>query len=116
MGLTVAPSGARALRRACERAGWRLVSVVEGEDAIGAALERIADGTARGVVVDDARVLSRSLDFAALVRELVDADAPLVALDLGVDTSTPEGTRVARLLITLDAWRRPRPAWGGTAP
>jgi DNA invertase Pin-like site-specific DNA recombinase len=106
----------QAVARACERAGWELVAMVcDREDGcllerrgLSYALEHIADGRARGVVVSDARLLSRALDFAAVVDWLVAADAALVALDLGVDTSTPEGSRVTKLLITLNRWRRGR--------
>ena len=37
-----------------------------------------------------------------------DAGAGLVALDLGVDTSTPVGHEVAATLITLGDWERER--------
>jgi hypothetical protein len=37
-----------------------------------------------------------------------DAGAGLVALDLGVDTSTPGGYEVAATLITLGDWERER--------
>ena len=37
-----------------------------------------------------------------------DAGAGLVALDLGVDTSTPAGHEVAATLITLGDWERER--------
>ena len=54
------------------------------------ALERIADGRARGLVVSDLQRLSRSPgDLGALMAWFRDADATLVALDLELDTSTP---------------------------
>jgi DNA invertase Pin-like site-specific DNA recombinase len=37
-----------------------------------------------------------------------DADAALIALDLGVDTSTPAGQALATTLITLSGWERER--------
>ena len=103
----------REIERACERGGWRLVEIVQDEHDYGAilerpalagALERIARGEAQGLVVNDARLLSRSADFAKFVAWFRDADAALVALDLGLDTSTPEGSRVATSLITLNGW------------
>jgi hypothetical protein len=104
----------RAIERACERAGWRLVAIVRDRDRDGGrlldrpglshALDRIADGQAGGLVVTDARLLSRSLDFAGLVSWFRDSDAALIALDLGVDTSTPEGSRVASTLVTINGW------------
>jgi hypothetical protein len=74
------------------------------------ALDRIADGQAGGLVVTDARLLSRSLDFAGLVSWFRDSDAALIALDLGVDTSTPEGSRVASTLVTINGWTEGRVA------
>jgi DNA invertase Pin-like site-specific DNA recombinase len=102
----------RAIERACERAGWRLVAIVRDREGgrlldrpgLTHALDRIADGQAGGLVVTDARLLSRSLDFAGLVSWFQESDAALIALDLGVDTSTPEGSRVASTLVTINGW------------
>jgi hypothetical protein len=102
----------RAIERACERAGWRLVAIVRDREGgrlldrpgLSHALDRIADGQAGGLVVTDARLLSRSLDFAGLVSWFRESDAALIALDLGVDTSTPEGSRVASTLVTINGW------------
>jgi hypothetical protein len=101
-----------AIERACERAGWRLVAIVRDSEGgqllerpgLSHALDRIADGQAGGLVVTDARLLSRSLDFAGLVSWFQESDAALIALDLGVDTSTPEGSRVASTLVTINGW------------
>jgi DNA invertase Pin-like site-specific DNA recombinase len=102
----------RAIEQACERAGWRLVAIVRDPEGgrildrpgLSHALEQIAAGRAEGLVVNDARLLSRSLDFAGLVNWCRDAGAALIALDLGLDTSTPAGSRVASTLITLNGW------------
>jgi DNA invertase Pin-like site-specific DNA recombinase/peptidoglycan hydrolase-like protein with peptidoglycan-binding domain len=102
----------RDIERACERAGWQLVEVVRDREngsilerpALTGALERITAGQAHGLVVNDARLLSRSVDFAKFVQWFRDAEAALIALDLGLDTSTPEGSRVASSLITLNGW------------
>ena len=102
----------RDVERACERSGWQLVEVVRDREdgsilerpALTAALERITAGQAHGLVVNDARLLSRSVDFAKFVQLFRDAEAALIALDLGLDTSTPEGSRVASSLITLNGW------------
>jgi Resolvase, N terminal domain len=102
----------RTIRQACERAGWQLVAIVRDPEGgrildrpgLSHALQQIADGRAKGLVVNDARLLSRSLDFAGLVNWCRDAEAALIALDLGLDTSTPEGSRVASTLITLNGW------------
>ncbi|HEY7621394.1 MAG TPA: recombinase family protein [Solirubrobacteraceae bacterium] len=102
----------RDIVRACERSGWELTEIVCDHSngsilerpGIARALERIAAGEAEGLVVRDARLLSRSKDFAAFVRWFRDAGATLIALDLGMNTSTPEGRRVASALITLNGW------------
>jgi hypothetical protein len=103
----------RDIQRACERFGWQLVEIVHDDDdeagilerpVLAGALERIAGGEARGLVVNDARTLSRSADFAKFVQWFRESDAALIALDLGLDTSTPEGHRVASALITLNGW------------
>jgi len=107
----------RAIELACRRAGWRLLDVLrenghrgtERRPALLAALERIADGEARGLVVSHARLLGDSIiDLAALMSWFREARAVLIALDLGLDTSTPQGTRVAMALIRLSGWHRDR--------
>ena len=102
----------RDIERACERSGWQLAEVVRDREdgsilerpALTGALERIVAGQAHGLVVNDARLLGRSVDFAKFVQWFRDAEAALIALDLGLDTSTPEGSRVASSLITLNGW------------
>jgi DNA invertase Pin-like site-specific DNA recombinase len=102
----------REIERACNRSGWQLVDVVRDREdgrilerpGLSRALERITEGEAQGLVVSDARLLSRSVDFATFVRWFRDARAALIALDLGLDTSTPDGSRVATALITLNGW------------
>jgi DNA invertase Pin-like site-specific DNA recombinase len=105
----------RAIEQACRRAGWRLLDVLHDVEirrtmrrpGLFAALERIADGEARGLVVSEARLLGESIvDLAALMRWFRDASAAFIALDLGLDTSTPQGTRVAMALIRLSGWDR----------
>jgi DNA invertase Pin-like site-specific DNA recombinase len=123
--VTLSPDGgagdadepARAIAEACERAGWRLVDVVTDRET-GRGLERpgltyalreIAGRKARGLVVSDLRRLSRStIELGALMEWFRDADAALVALDLGVDTSTPAGQELAATLIMLSGWERER--------
>ena len=107
----------RAIELACRRAGWRLLDVLrenghrgtERRPVLLAALERIADGEARGLVVSHARMLGDSIiDLATLMSWFREARAVFIALDLGLDTSTPQGTRVAMALIRLSGWHRNR--------
>jgi hypothetical protein len=107
----------RAIERICARDGWDLLDIVaDGEGGspaeLWAALARIEDGEARALVVSDARLLGRDIDLGHVVERLDAADAALVAIDLGLDTSTAHGRRVAGALITMSGWgrnRRPNP-------
>jgi DNA invertase Pin-like site-specific DNA recombinase/peptidoglycan hydrolase-like protein with peptidoglycan-binding domain len=112
-----ADAPAHAIEEACERSEWELVEVVTDRENGGSldrpglsyALERIADGTARGLVVSDLRRLTRSIvELGALMEWFRDAQAALIALDLGVDTSTPVGHELAATLVTLGDWERER--------
>jgi DNA invertase Pin-like site-specific DNA recombinase len=109
----------RELEAACEHAGWQLTEVVTDRETgrglerpgLGYALKQIADGHARGLVVTDLRRLTRSInDLGVLVHWFREAQAGLVALDLGIDTSTPTGHEIAATLITLGDWERERVA------
>jgi DNA invertase Pin-like site-specific DNA recombinase/peptidoglycan hydrolase-like protein with peptidoglycan-binding domain len=118
---------AAAIAGIADAAGWELVDVVADRDngrglrrpGLSHALEEIAAGKARALVVSDLRPLSRSIaDLGMLLEWLRDADAALVALDLGIDTSTPGGQEVAATLVTLGGWERDqaaRRARGGLA-
>jgi DNA invertase Pin-like site-specific DNA recombinase len=109
---------AREIERACDRAEWQLVEVVTDREngvsslerpGLSYALEQIAAGNASGLVVSDLRRLIRSVvDLGALVEWFRDAEAALVALDLGVDTSTPAGYELAEKLIRISGWERDR--------
>jgi DNA invertase Pin-like site-specific DNA recombinase len=112
---------AAAIEAACERSDWRLLEIVRDRDegptldrsGLGYALERIIDGQAEGLVVSDLEPLSRSIvDLGALMAWFRDAQATLVALDLDIDTSTPEGHHVATTLIALSARDHQRIASG----
>jgi DNA invertase Pin-like site-specific DNA recombinase len=60
-------------------------------------------------VVAELQRLSRSTtELGTLMEWFQEANAALVALDLGVDTSTPAGHDVAATLITLSGWERER--------
>jgi DNA invertase Pin-like site-specific DNA recombinase len=107
-----------AIEAACERSEWELLEVVTDREngvsglerpGLSRALEQIAAGEARGLVVSDLRRLSRSIvDLGALVEWFRDAQATLVALDLDIDTSTPSGSEIAATLVKLSVWERER--------
>jgi DNA invertase Pin-like site-specific DNA recombinase len=110
-----------AIESMCERAGWQLVEFVRDRDTrpsldrpcLRHALERISRGDAQGLVVRDLQGVTRSIvDLGALMAWFRDAGATLIALDLGLDTSTPEGRHVAATLIALSARDRERIASG----
>jgi peptidoglycan hydrolase-like protein with peptidoglycan-binding domain/DNA invertase Pin-like site-specific DNA recombinase len=110
---------ARLIEAACQRGGWALEEVVtdrengHGLDKPGLtyALERIANGEARGLVVSDMRRLCHSIaDMGALMGWFIDANATLVALDLSVDTSTAAGREIAATMIRLADWDQSRAA------
>jgi DNA invertase Pin-like site-specific DNA recombinase len=114
---TEADGAVHEIEEACERGAWELAEVVTDRESgrglerpgLAYALEQIADGNARGLVVSDLRRLSRSIvDLGRLMEWFREAGAGLVALDLGVDTSTPGGRDVAATLITLGDWESER--------
>ena len=113
-----ADQAASAIRAACERANWRLLEVVRDRDrglrslkrpGLGYALRQIEAGQARALVVTDLDRVGRSMvDLGTLMQWFRDANAALVALDAGLDTSTAEGDRVAALLSRLSERERER--------
>jgi DNA invertase Pin-like site-specific DNA recombinase len=122
--VTVAPDDKLAagdcatIRAAADKAGWDLLGVVRDRNRGGPsatrpglayALDLIEAQQARALVVSDVRKLSRSIvDLAKVMRRLRDAGAVLIGLDLGFDTSTPEGHYAAMVLIEFGVWERAR--------
>jgi DNA invertase Pin-like site-specific DNA recombinase len=106
----------RAIRDACRQRGWQLVEVLRDDGASGKdlnrpgiqeALRRIAAGDARGLVTAKLDRLSRSLvDAAHLLAWFDRANAALVAVDLGIDTSTTSGRLVASVMAAVAEWER----------
>ena len=114
---TDADAGVHAIEAACEHADWQLAEVVTDRESgrglerpgLAYAMQQIAEGHARGLVVSDLRRLSRSIvDLGRLMQWFRDADAALIALDLDLDTCTPAGHDVAATLITLGDWESER--------
>lgn len=106
----------RAIADACERRDVELLELVRDEGQSGksldrpglvSVLERIAAGDADGLIVAKLDRLSRSvIDFGLLLEWFTEADATLLALDLGVDTSTPGGRLVANVFASVAEWER----------
>jgi hypothetical protein len=118
-----------AIKATCESGDWDLLEIVRDREngrtldrpGLSYALERIAEGQARGLVVSDLQRLSRSPHvLGVLMAWFREANATLVALDLDLDTSTPAGRQVASTLIALGNAERgsaqPAPGGGVDAP
>lgn len=101
----------------CERRGWRLLHVftdhsasgksLEGRDGLAAALAMVESRQADVVVVAKLDRLSRSLiDFAKIMDRARTRNWNLVAVDLGVDLSTPAGEFLAAVMASAAQWER----------
>ena len=114
-------AGLEAQRAAIEaealRRGWTLLRTFEDAGASGKsmtgrpglqeALQAVERGDAQALVVAKLDRLSRSLlDFASLMERGRKRGWSLVALDLGVDTSTPSGEMMASVLATFAQFER----------
>jgi DNA invertase Pin-like site-specific DNA recombinase len=106
-----------AVRAECERRGWQLREMFEDRSASGrslmgrrgliGALHAVESGQAKGLVVAKLDRLSRSLlDFAQLMERARSKGWALVALDLGVDTTTPSGEMLANVLAVFAQFER----------
>ena len=104
-----------ALRQACEQRGYELELVEDSgysaksldRPGITAALEELDAGMAAALMVAKLDRLSRSLlDFAGLMERARQKGWAIIALDLGVDTSTPAGEMMANVLATFAQFER----------
>jgi len=95
---------AGAIRRACARRAWTLEELVHDERAgptferpgLAAALERLSGpGPSRLVVSKLAHLSSSAADLMALFEWFAEHDVQMIATDVGLDTTTPEGRRAA---------------------
>jgi DNA invertase Pin-like site-specific DNA recombinase len=100
-----------------ERRGWELVAVeedagisgksTERRPALARALAAVDSGEAQALVVAKLDRLSRSLlDFAGMMERGRRKGWALVALDLGVDTTTPAGEMMANVLASFAQYER----------
>jgi DNA invertase Pin-like site-specific DNA recombinase len=100
-----------------ERRGWELVGVEEDaglsgkstecRPALARALAAVDSGEAEALVVAKLDRLSRSLlDFAGMMERGRKRGWALVALDLGVDTTTPAGEMMANVLASFAQYER----------
>jgi DNA invertase Pin-like site-specific DNA recombinase len=106
-----------AIRNECTRRGWELRQIFEDRSASGRsvlgrrglrdALRAVESREADGLVVAKLDRLSRSLlDFAQMMEHARSKDWALVALDLGVDTTTPSGEMLANVLAVFAQFER----------
>jgi DNA invertase Pin-like site-specific DNA recombinase len=105
-----------AIQDEAKRKGWTVVRMVEDagfsaknlrRPGIGEALELLDNGAAEALVVAKLDRLSRSLlDFAALMERGRIRGWAVVALDLGLDTTTPNGELMAGILALFAQWER----------
>jgi len=99
----------------CARRGWQLARIEEdklsGKSLKRPGLQRALDdcraGDADGIVVAKLDRLSRSLiDFAGLLEDAKKRGYNVVALDLGVDLSTPAGEMLANVMVNFAQYER----------
>jgi len=103
-----------AIDRYCDEHGWELVEVVRDVEP-GAprnaerrgllyALEKIGRKEASCIIVSDLGRLSRSAaDLGGIIERLERSDGRLVALDIGLDTATPDGYVAAKALASVSS-------------
>lgn len=106
-----------AIRAECARRGWELVEILEDAGASGKslrgrpglqrAIDQVEFGECEAIIVSKLDRLSRSLlDFAGIVARAQKWGWNLVALDLGVDLSTPSGKFIANVMASAAEWER----------
>jgi DNA invertase Pin-like site-specific DNA recombinase len=105
-----------AIEREAERRRWTEVRWVEDagfsastldRPGIQSALAALSSGEADVLVVAKLDRLSRSVyDFAGLMRRSEDEGWGLACLDLGLDSSTPQGRMMARILAVFAEFER----------
>ena len=108
----------QAIDRYCDDHGWELVEVVRDVDT-GArdmerrgllyALDKIGRGEASCIIVSElGRVGGSAADLGGVLDRLKRSDGRLVALDIGLDTASPEGRVAAQALASVSSWEQDR--------
>lgn len=107
---------AEAIRCAALARGWDLLQTYTDAGASGSTLKRpelekalaaVAAGEADALVVAKLDRLSRSLvDFSSLMERSRSEGWAVIALDLGVDTSTPAGEMMANVMASFAQYER----------
>lgn len=104
-----------AIEAECARRGWRLSRIEEDvlsartmkRPGLQAALDACRSGEVDGIVVAKLDRLSRSVvQFGHLLDEASKKKFNVVALDLGLDLSTPQGELVANVIASVAQWER----------
>lgn len=104
-----------AISAEAERRGWQVEFIEDagrsGKDinrpGITRALDMLRQGQADALVVSKLDRLSRSLaDFARLLETASKQGWGVVAIDLGIDTTTPTGELVANIMAAVSRWER----------
>src|SRR5436853_5327246 len=105
-----------AIHAEAARRNWSVVAIYEdtasgksvaNREGLALAVEAVERGEAAALVVAKLDRLSRSLiDFAALMERSRTRQWALVALDLGVDTTTPSGELMASVLASFAQFER----------
>lgn len=105
-----------AIEREVQRRRWELIELftdtasgktLNGRPGLKKTLHVLDSGRADVLVVAKLDRLSRSLkDFAGLMEQAARKKWALVALDLGVDTTTPSGELVANVMASVAQWER----------
>jgi DNA invertase Pin-like site-specific DNA recombinase len=106
----------QAIQAEADRRGWRLIDIVVDEGLSGktmnrpgmrGALEMLQKGEADALMASKLDRLSRSVkDFAEMMDQARRYGWHLIALDLGVDTSTPAGEAMANVMATFAQFER----------
>lgn len=105
-----------AIEEECSRRGWTLLRVEEDVQSgkstkkrpgLERALETCRSGEADAIVAAKLDRLSRSVvDAGKILEEARKRGFNIVALDFGLDLSTPQGELVANILTSVSQWER----------